>query len=102
MAEIVKAPMIYSAINKVMADIGAVGKNQKNTQQNFMFRGIDAVMNAINPADIARGVRSPNPLGNGEKNLLQLPNQSKLKPAMKGRIICFFGKRKRLKRLLKT
>ena len=50
MAEIVKTPMIYSAINKVMTDIGAVGKNQKNTQQNFMFRGIDAVMNAINPA----------------------------------------------------
>ena len=50
MTENAKAPMIYSAINKVMADIGAVGKNQKNTQQNFMFRGIDAVMNAINPA----------------------------------------------------
>lgn len=50
MAETAKAPMIYRAISNVMADIGAVGKNQKNTQQNFMFRGIDAVMNAINPA----------------------------------------------------
>jgi len=56
MAEMSKAPMIYSAISKVMADIGAVGKNQKNTQQGFMFRGIDAVMNAINPALIKHKV----------------------------------------------
>ena len=41
---------IYEAISNVMADIGAVGKNSKNLQQGFMFRGIDAVMNAINPA----------------------------------------------------
>ena len=41
---------IYSAINAVMNDIGAIGKTSKNTQQGFMFRGIDAVMNAINPA----------------------------------------------------
>lgn len=33
-----------------MNEIGAVGKNSKNTTHNFMFRGIDAVMNAINPA----------------------------------------------------
>lgn len=43
-------PRIYKAISEVMADIGAVGKNQRNQQQGFMFRGIDAVMNAINPA----------------------------------------------------
>ena len=41
---------IYEVIPKIMDDIGAVGKNQKNAQQGFMFRGIDAVMNAINPA----------------------------------------------------
>lgn len=50
MTETSKVPMIYGAISNVMADIGAVGKDQKNTQQGFMFRGIDAVMNAINPA----------------------------------------------------
>lgn len=43
---------IYETIALVMADIGAVGKNSKNMQQNFMFRGIDAVMNAVNPAMI--------------------------------------------------
>lgn len=41
---------IYQAINKVMAKIGAVGKDSKNQTQGFMYRGIDAVMNAINPA----------------------------------------------------
>lgn len=41
---------IFESINAVMGEIGAVGKNSKNTQQGFMFRGIDAVMNAINPA----------------------------------------------------
>jgi hypothetical protein len=41
---------IFESINAVMSDIGAVGKTSKNTQQGFMFRGIDAVMNAINPA----------------------------------------------------
>lgn len=45
-----ETPMIYKQINACMADIGFVGKNQKNQQQGFMFRGIDAVMNAIAPA----------------------------------------------------
>lgn len=41
---------IYESICGVMADIGAVGKDSRNTQQGFMFRGIDAVMNALSPA----------------------------------------------------
>lgn len=41
---------IYEAISATMKEIGVVGKNSKNQQQGFMFRGIDAVMNAINPA----------------------------------------------------
>lgn len=41
---------IFETISAVMGEIGAVGKTSKNTQQGFMFRGIDAVMNAINPA----------------------------------------------------
>lgn len=56
MEQTAQAPMIYGAICNVMRDIGAVGKNQKNIQQNFMFRGIDAVMNAINPALIKHRV----------------------------------------------
>ena len=41
---------IYESINKVMAEIGEIGKNDTNKQQGFKYRGIDAVMNAINPA----------------------------------------------------
>ena len=43
---------IYETINAVMGDIDAIGKNKKNTQQNFMYRGIDDVMNALSPAFI--------------------------------------------------
>lgn len=49
-------PQIYTAITNVMKEIGAIGKTSKNTQQGFMFRGIDAVMNAINPALIKNGI----------------------------------------------
>lgn len=45
-----KTPKIYAAICGVMEDIGAVGKNDVNKQQGFKYRGIDAVMNALNPA----------------------------------------------------
>lgn len=41
---------IYQTINEVMAEVGAIGKTSKNTQQGFMFRGIDSVMNALYPA----------------------------------------------------
>ena len=41
---------IYQAIPNIMGEINAVGKNKKNQQQGFMYRGIDDVMNAINPA----------------------------------------------------
>lgn len=41
---------IYETISAVMAEIGSIGKESKNSQQGFMYRGIDAVMNAINPA----------------------------------------------------
>lgn len=38
--------MIYSVIPKVAKAIGAIGKNRKNQQQGFNFRGIDDVYNA--------------------------------------------------------
>ena len=43
---------IYETINAVMGEIGAIGKNKKNQQQNFNYRGIDDVMNALAPAFI--------------------------------------------------
>lgn len=41
---------IFGAINAVMKDCGFIGKNSFNPQQKYKFRGIDAVMNALNPA----------------------------------------------------
>ena len=43
---------IFETINAVMEDVGAIGKDKKNQQQGFMYRGIDDVMNALNPAFI--------------------------------------------------
>lgn len=40
---------IYTAICGAMADIGAIGKKSKNAQQGFMYRGIDAIYNALQP-----------------------------------------------------
>ena len=40
---------IYQAITGIMGELGAIGKDKKNIQQGFMYRGIDDVMNALNP-----------------------------------------------------
>lgn len=40
---------IYSLIGKAMDEIGAISKDSYNQQQKFKYRGIDAVMNALNP-----------------------------------------------------
>ena len=46
-----KKMSIYETIPAVMAEIGAIGKDSWNKQgQGFAYRGIDAVMNALNPA----------------------------------------------------
>lgn len=47
---------IYRQITQVMKDVGAVAKKDRNVQQGFNYRGIDAVMNAINPAFQKHGV----------------------------------------------
>jgi hypothetical protein len=47
---------IYEALNEVMKDVGAVRKDQRNTHQNFNFRGIDAVINAVSPAFRKHGI----------------------------------------------
>ena len=41
--------MIYGLISQAMQEIGAIGKDSRNEQQKFMYRGIDAVYNALNP-----------------------------------------------------
>jgi hypothetical protein len=41
--------MIYGSLAAVMEDCSSVAKRDRNTHQNFMFRGIDAVVNAVGP-----------------------------------------------------
>ena len=48
MSEMAK-PLIYGKIADCMRQLGAIGKTSKNMQQGFMYSGIDAVMNALNP-----------------------------------------------------
>ena len=51
-----EVPKIYDAILGIMEDVGAIGKDSKNEKQGYKFRGIDAVMNALQPALIKRRV----------------------------------------------
>lgn len=57
-------PQIYELMSAVMADIGAVGKGDRNDQQNYSFRGVDRVMNAVHAAMTQHGVTvTPEVLG---------------------------------------
>lgn len=47
---------IYTAIPAIMDEIGHIGKDKKNQQQGFMFRGIDQVMNTMKPLMAKHGV----------------------------------------------
>ena len=40
---------IYESINKIMEQIPAISKSKTNQQQGFKFRGIDDVMNTLQP-----------------------------------------------------
>lgn len=47
---------VVEALAHVMEDVQAVRKGDRNEQQNFNFRGIDAVVNAVGPALRKHGV----------------------------------------------
>lgn len=40
---------IYESINAIMQEIPAIGKEKKNQQQGFLYRGIDDVMTVMQP-----------------------------------------------------
>lgn len=40
-------PAIYGALAAIMQETKAISKTEKNNNQNFMFRGIDNVMNGL-------------------------------------------------------
>ena len=47
---------VYERMIAIIDELPAIGKTQQNTQQNFMFRGHDDVMNALNPLLAKHGV----------------------------------------------
>ena len=49
-------PLIYKKIIEVMADINAIGKDRRNQQQGFQFRGIDDVRNELHSSLAKCGV----------------------------------------------
>lgn len=55
MAEIGK---IYSAIPAIMAEIGSIGKDRKNAQQGYAYRGIEDFYNVIQPLMVKHHVFS--------------------------------------------
>jgi hypothetical protein len=49
-------PTVVQALTAVMAEVQAVGKGQRNTEQGYNFRGVDAVVNAVGPVLRKHGV----------------------------------------------
>ena len=47
---------IHTKIPAIMAEIGAISKGKKNAQQGFMYRGVDDVMNTLQPLLYKHGV----------------------------------------------
>lgn len=41
--------MIFTAITSILQKVDAIAKDKKNTEQNYKFRGIDDVYNALHP-----------------------------------------------------
>lgn len=49
-------PSIHERMAAILGELPAIGKNQENTGQGFMFRGIDDVLNELNPLLAKHGV----------------------------------------------
>lgn len=47
---------VYELWSKVMDEVQSISKDSRNTQQNFNFRGIDAVLNTVGPVLRKHGV----------------------------------------------
>lgn len=49
-------PTIIEALSAAMAEVQAVGKGDRNLEQGYSFRGIDAVVNAVGPVFRKHGI----------------------------------------------
>lgn len=50
------APTIHARMAAILAELPAIGKDSENTQQGFMYRSHDDVLNALNPLLAKYGV----------------------------------------------
>ena len=55
-AEVKEVLNIFQAIPRIMEDMSAIGKNKKNQQQGFLYRGIDDLYNELHPVLAKYGV----------------------------------------------
>ena len=51
-------PKIHKAIVAVMREIGAIGKDSKNEQQNYKYRSVEEVYNRVQPLFAKHGIFS--------------------------------------------
>lgn len=56
MSEEKQPPLIYKALIAIMKETNAIAKTERNQGQNFMFRGIDNVMNGLHGLFAKHGV----------------------------------------------
>lgn len=40
-------PLIFTQLSKIMADVTAIGKDKRNLEQKFSYRGIDDMYNEL-------------------------------------------------------
>jgi hypothetical protein len=56
MSETKQNPEIYAAMIAIAKEVPSIGKGQKNAAQNYVFRGVDDVFNALQPVISRNGV----------------------------------------------
>jgi hypothetical protein len=52
---------IYQLLSEVMGEVQSIGKNSRNSQQGYAFRGVDDVVNVVGPAFRRHGIVGPVP-----------------------------------------
>lgn len=56
--DLATVPLIHAALIDIMRAVGPIAKSQRNEQQSYNYRGIDAVYNAVHPYFAQYGVYS--------------------------------------------
>lgn len=80
-------PSIYAALGAVMKDVGAVKKGERNDVQRYLFRGVDAVVNAVYPALVAHGVTVQPNVRSFDYGTVEVGQGEKRKPMGHARVV---------------